>query len=436
VSDHKYSDDKHKSGWPGIEKYKVIDLLDNLQNLPDTDIYDEPVRYFKANEKWTPIIFGWLTWLEEIAGWQIAEDDLHPGIQAIMKFEEGIEPIVTTPAELTTAIRDGLYQWTNDVAKQIISGRITDIAVDENGNIVPPSEGLEPLPEDDPLTPIDESKAASAGSALTVALGVNEFIGTLNTLFGADADPDTPLADAISLILYLYVVDAGMPAAITEYYADRVAGKATLAAFNVNNLAGHIYCNPFQTPEQSTLQFVAASLTITQENKLRYNELISQLEETQWNIWQNTGSNAPSTQYLAFPCEPIPDYSFTLQFDGISFNDSHIFKANHRYQIKATGYLLDPDGDVQDAWWHKQVGQPEVFDVSTFNIQVGGAIKIDPLVFETPYSTTHAYLWTLDMGTIDAGPQWTLSRHATMDAASTSPSGGILIEVHDVGELI
>lgn len=433
MSDHKFDRSTDRQITTLDAKQRLIDLMANPFILPDVDIYDEPVRYYKANEQWAKILFGWLDWLEDIAGWQEAEGDDFSGIQQVLKFEEGIEPIVTTPAELQEAIYLGLYRWTNDVAKQIVSGRTTDIAVDAEGNVSTPSEaGVEEPPADDPLTSIDETKAAKAGSAIAVALGVNQFIFTLNDLYGADDVADTPLADTIALINYLYVTDAGMDAAITEYYIDRGNSLGALGELNVANLAGHVYCNRFVSAENAVLQFVAAS-AFTEEVKFRYNELIVQLEETQWNIWQNTGLNAPSTQYLAFPCEPVPDYSLLLQFGAASLNDSHILKANHRYSIKATGYLLDPDGDIQDAWWHKQVGQNEVFDVSTFNIQQGGAIKIDPLVFEVPYSTTHSYLWSLDMGSVDASPQWTIGRHATMAVGSTSPSGGLLIEVHDEG---
>ena len=72
-------------------KKRVIDLIENHQPLPDTGIYDEPVRYFKANLKWTPIIFGLLTWAEDLAYWPAAANDLYTGIQQILIFEEGIE---------------------------------------------------------------------------------------------------------------------------------------------------------------------------------------------------------------------------------------------------------------------------------------------------------------------------------------------------------
>lgn len=73
------------------EKQRLIDLMENAQMLPETGIYDEPVRYFKANLKWTPIIFGWLSWLQDVAGWAQANGENFAGIQALLIFEEGIE---------------------------------------------------------------------------------------------------------------------------------------------------------------------------------------------------------------------------------------------------------------------------------------------------------------------------------------------------------
>ena len=61
MADNKYHKNLDRQAVLFDFQNRIIDLLDNNQPLPDTDIYDEPVRYFKANLKWTPIIFGWLS---------------------------------------------------------------------------------------------------------------------------------------------------------------------------------------------------------------------------------------------------------------------------------------------------------------------------------------------------------------------------------------
>jgi hypothetical protein len=91
MPDRKYEKSNDRNYTLLDAKQRVIDLMANNQPLPSEGIYDEPVRYFKANEKWCAVIFGWLDWLEDVAGWQEAQDELHPGIQAILTFEEGIQ---------------------------------------------------------------------------------------------------------------------------------------------------------------------------------------------------------------------------------------------------------------------------------------------------------------------------------------------------------
>lgn len=416
-------------------KQRLIDLMENPFVLPEEDIYDEPVRYFKANLKWTPILFGWLDWLEDVAGWAAAEDENFPGIQQILKFEEGID--IVTPDELKGAISDGMYKALNDLAKQIVSGRTTDINVDENGVVTSPSDDvqLDEFPADDPLTDIDENKAASAGCAITQAIGIQDYINYIDFLYGPmNGAPVTSEADALEQIQWLYVTETPLAAGLTDYYQFRLTNNA-LPDIVEFDLAQHIYCDSGEILENVVVSFFASSTTISIEQKQIYIGLVQGLEETQFKLWCNRGSKAPSTDYLAYECEPIPDYEFTIQWGAPSLNDTHTWKKNHRMLVIVEGFLLDPDGDIQDAWWHKQVGQIEIFDTSDFNIQQGGATKIDPTSFEVPFNVAHKYTWTIDMGTVNANPQWTLNRDATMAVGSSSPSGGLLIKIHDLGEI-
>jgi hypothetical protein len=98
MSDNKFERQNDRQIILSDMKARIIDLMQNNQDLPSVGIYDEPVRYFKANEQWCAIIFGWLDWLEDVAGWRDAENELYQGIQAILTFEEGIQP-PTLPSE-------------------------------------------------------------------------------------------------------------------------------------------------------------------------------------------------------------------------------------------------------------------------------------------------------------------------------------------------
>lgn len=91
MTDHKFDKSTDRHATLLDFKQRLIDLMANSQQLPDVDWDAEPIRYYKLNQQWAKIVFGWLDWLEDVAGWPDAEDDNYEGIQAILAFEEGIE---------------------------------------------------------------------------------------------------------------------------------------------------------------------------------------------------------------------------------------------------------------------------------------------------------------------------------------------------------
>lgn len=150
MNDHKFERERDRQIILSDLKARIIDLTENRFSLPDTGIYDEPVRYFKANLKWTPIIFGLLDWLEDVAGWKDAQDESYPGIQAILLFEEGIDlptfdcEDVENCLETSTIINILIQQITN-LNQQIINLN-QQIEVIENeqesGNQLPPTPDM------------------------------------------------------------------------------------------------------------------------------------------------------------------------------------------------------------------------------------------------------------------------------------------------------
>lgn len=76
-------------------KKRLIDLTENRPELPAVAWDAEPVRYFKLNQEWCILLAGWLDHMESEAFWPDATGQDYPGIQAILKFEEGIELPVT-----------------------------------------------------------------------------------------------------------------------------------------------------------------------------------------------------------------------------------------------------------------------------------------------------------------------------------------------------
>lgn len=332
---------------------------------------------------------------------------------------------------LTQAIRDGTYQSMNDLAKQVVSGRTANIAVDDTGTVTDPTTGIDPdaeLPPDDPLTPtVDENLAAKAGGMINVRKTIQAVFNDLAAWhFGA-----VPEAQAISRLILLYGLEGPNVDAFVNYWYVVDATPDTPPLLD-DELDSYLFCRGLSSQTFAKYSLNFHTPTTDRETLLKFAPCLTDEILNQWYL---TGIDTLATDYLGYSCIPIESYSFTIQWGAASINDTRVWKKNHRYLIKATGYLLDTDTDIQDAWWHDQAALAPVFDNVDFNIQQGGATKIRPTQFEVPYRDDHSYSWTLDMGTIDASPQWGIARDATMSAASTSPSGGLLIEIQDLGEI-
>jgi len=413
------------------EKKRILDLTSYQFEPPETGIYEGELRYYAASIEWAKIIEGHVAWLASIASWPNAEDERYHAIQQILIFLQGIT------MTMKEDIRDGLYEAMNRLAAQIVSGRYTNISVDENGTVSDPSDvtGGADIPEDDPSTPaVNESKAARFAGALAVTAGVNKILDDLRLLYGTDAVEDHTRAEAL-VYMQQYVIEAGMVDAIDAYWSARAQGNLQIASLDRKDLAGLIYCNEFSTIEASVRQYIASLTNFTSEQRTNAINIFANLEETQYNVWYTTGINSMSTEYHDANCEPVPTHQVQLQFNGVAV-DSRTLKKNHRYLVTAVGYIqdTDPTADIQDAWYHKANNSAEVFDLNDFNVQVGGALKTKPSQNEAPYdATNHTYVWTIDMGTNDAAPQWAIARDSSVAIGSTSPTGGLLLTIQDLG---
>src|SRR5215211_794490 len=63
--------------------------------VPETGIFDEPVRCHKINLEWSPIVMGLVSLLTDVGSWQDAENEDYAPIKQIQKFLQGSECDVT-----------------------------------------------------------------------------------------------------------------------------------------------------------------------------------------------------------------------------------------------------------------------------------------------------------------------------------------------------
>lgn len=405
----------------------ALEFADLQLELPTEGIYDEPVRYYKANKHWATIIEGHVRWLASLAAWHEAENERYAGIQAILVFLQGVEMV--TPAEMQEAITEGIYKAVNDVAKQIVSGSRANFAVDENGNLIPPGVGGQAPIEDDPLTPVNETKAAAAGCAITQALGIDEFISDIDTLYGnVNGTPVTSEVDALEQLSWKYLVSDALAAGLTQYYTYRMT-EAGLPSLNTDNLAEHLYCRNSGNTIQDVRGFFAASTSITLLQKDAFIGLTDGLSQEQYDAWCALGSKAPSTKYYDYGCEPIATETKIIAWDSSVNAVNGTQKIDHRYQVETEGVLTDPDGDIQDTWYYVPSGGNPVFSLARFNILSSGA-GTDPTVNQVPYRADHKYTWTYDRTTTSVLTELQAVKDAGMAAGST---GELTVKITDLG---
>lgn len=403
---------------------RIIDLTEMDIPLPEAGIYDEPVRYYKANLEWATIIEGHVHWLAELAAWKNAQNGQYAGIQAILEFLQGVD----MPSELQLAITEGIYKAVNDIAKQIVSGSRVSFSVDENGNIVPPSSVDADLPADDPATPLDESQATKDGICITTQLGLNDLFSDLNAFYGVDAAPDTPLEDAIFFIDSKYSVLIGdMTVAITEYYARRAASEDVLISLSSLQLNEFLFCHGRE--KQDIVRFISEISLLSIAAKKNAIAIVNAIGDDQFARWHDEGVTVFSTMYLNYACVPIPTEGWTQSFEELH-DTNYLQKDNHRYFVVVDGVLTDPDGDIQDAFYYVAAGGSPVFNASGFVLTSTGFLTM-PNANRVPYSPSHVYSFTYDKSPAGIVHSQT-HKHASMAVTST---GTLHVVIQDLGEI-
>lgn len=390
---------------PTDKRWKGI-LID-WPTIADMDANDYELK--PLNQQQVAILLALLEyqkWPTRWTGLEMDKSELETYIadieQRLMRNEDSGMP---EPIDTYEAIKMGIYDAFNDMAKQLVSGRVTNITVGSDGTVSDPTSGIPAEPvEDDPTTPIDEELSALGGSAIMVRKGVNQLLADLNTLYGVDATADTTLADALFIISSKYKVDIdALTAAMTEYWADRAAAKVQLTTIDTFNLDSALFCKGVSKQTINTVIIAITAVTI--EARQNAVSIINSLTDEQLSDWYARGAGVPSTAYLTYSCTKNLTETFTLDFalaESFTFPFSSMLKANHRYLIEAVGSFVDTDvaNVVQDFFWK--------IDTSTgvktfigFTLSVSGTTNATQA--QVPYQPSHKYAWSFDKTGDDFG---------------------------------
>lgn len=352
--------DEDRNDIPIDEKWRVLDYFPKPITPPSTGIYEGELRYYAANKEWATIIEGLIDFLATPAAWaEEVTDESHHAIQQILIFEEGID-IMPDPLDTYEAIKMGIYDAVNDIAKQIVSGRVTDIVVGSDGTVTDPTTGLptDDLPEDDPETPLlNENSYAKAGAAYEIAQGYNSLIKKVHELHGPTTTPVVALADAQFIIKALYQCDDGgvaMDAAMAQTYATRAASGGAIIDLG-SGLEEALYCGNLQNPP---VYAYIMGLAVSLQAKKDAIALLQALGGDNYQSWYNEGITTPSTNYIEFGCTPFDSETIVFSvaagdFAGSGYKTGAVVNKNsHRVRLDVSGKIVDSVvGGYHDFFW-------------------------------------------------------------------------------------
>jgi hypothetical protein len=336
-----------------------------------------------------------------------------------------------TPEEFYDANKRAIYDAVNDIAKQIVSGRVTNIMVGEDGEVTDPTEGSEQpveIPEDDPATPsLDENAAARAGGVNAVRRGLNLIWTDMNAWKSAAV----PTADMIFRLKVKYLMNEDP---LTEQFvvAYEAAWPSKINSYT-ETLEGMLYCGTGNF-KNIIAEYILGSISAPlQPEAFALNAAISDAQITEW---YQAGVQVPSTMYETYPCSVVQDE--TLIFDMAPANNpqrttSEQWKVNHRFLIDVSGSFVDSDvpNVIYDGMWeHNTSTGVKTFKPVTFNFS-GGVVA--PLQAQVPYRSDHHYSFTVEKTGNNANGILTVDNGS---AAVPNITGTVTVNIKDLGQFI
>jgi hypothetical protein len=430
MSQHKYDKDVDREVTSDDIKNRLIVLMENGFDMPETHIYDEPVRYFKMNLQWAKIFAGWLAWMEHPAFWKDASDTDYEAIQQILLFEEGIEAVGTVEdicAGVICALEKASSRFLAGVAENVQGG----VTINPDGTIEFGGEGQ--LPEDDPTTAIDETEATRNGGITEIAAKLEAVLDKIDTLYGGtNGTPTTVEATAQTIMRQYFLSDSTlMNAAVSAYYAYR----ATNGQLNFDRTASsnafplYLYCNGYDINTLSRYLGDISGFPFAKQQIII--GLWDALTDGFFSHYFNIGIEVPNNSYVDAACVPMPYQEYSdIPYASVRNLQPAIAKGGHRLKIKVSGYYVDPDGDIQDAFWYRTAAGVLTRSNFTFSHAAGANMPSDNQV---PYNALHEYEYTVDLSTGTSSWSVQFNRNGGMNVASTSPTSGFDIEITDLG---
>lgn len=329
-------------------------------------------------------------------------------------------------------IKEALIEWTKDTALKIVSGATSGFEIDEDGNVIigDPDDPKGELPDDDPLTEIDESQAAKMGGAISVSKNIEYFLFKVDTYYGnTPGTPSSPMAVAEAGLKLLFPVDEiALEAALTVYY-DYRATNSRFFFDTTEEQQNYIFCKGIN--QRGWNRWVVDVAGYPPEKIAAMTALTNSLTDEFWSDAYSQGLPLLSTQYLDAPCVPIDDQLLTgIVFDTLQISQN--VKPRHRMLFNGEGYAIDTDGDTQDLFWYRTSAGVLTYNPMMLN---HGAGSILPSSTEVAYRSDHKYTWTSDTNNLLGAPLGVqVFRNGNMNLTGLSYPIPFKLAIKDLGE--
>jgi len=340
------------------------------------------------------------------------------------------------------AQKRAIYDAANDIAKQIVSGRTTDIAVGSDGTVTDPTttDPTTELPPDDPATDYDDSAAAQMGGAIMLGRAIQLLLDKIDTYYGPiNSTPVTSESDTQFYIKSYFPCDGAlMDIAISNYYAYRLnpaPGGTPRILFSANQ-AFNLYFFCKGSNEQAWGKwlidqsgYVAAKMSVVQL-------ITTALLPSFWTSYFEDGLNKPSTIYLESSCYPSPIEVINILLLNTDYYSQTAWKNNHRLLFTVENYFTDANGSKQDFWWTDPYNAIPVNHIGATNMQLGTGIT-KPTINQLPYNSAGKYQFTIDTPSAAGGLQVKIPNAGLVAPFTPNvPGVGIKVTIQDLGEYI
>ena len=370
--------------------------------------------------------------MQHPAFWKEAQDGNYHAIQQIMIFEEGIKGgIFMTPEEYYDAHKRATYDAWNDIAKQIVSGRTTNISVDGDGGVSDPTTGggSAGLPVDNPDTPtINEELEARAGGGIFVVNKLDKILSDMHSWYASGTITEQNAADRLELIYefesakattfanYWYTV--WMNSQFIDLLDDTLDSLFFCKGMTIATFARYIFEFHTTAAEIPVLETFGESLT-----------------QSQLDSWFLQGSAVPSKAYETYSCTKIDNEQVILNMSTaeiVQVTTAGVWKQNHRFRATISGSFTDSDNPniVRDFFWEHNTST----GVKTFrntNGFISGGTSGAHSAAEVPFEPSHNYNVIIQK---DGSTGQCIVSCDNVPFNLPSTIGSITIDIEDLGE--